>query len=132
VGITHSPSASSYIRGARLIIWWHFLLPSLLIVNGFVTIDGFIFIVVNINDFLAFCDSDIIVARPVFGNNSDVSITFFLVFEGPVRSGFFQVGIETATATSSIKFKNYIKLNRTAQNQFITVQTNPTTGCQQA
>jgi hypothetical protein len=55
-----------------------------------------------------------------------------LVFEGLVRSGFFQFEIETATTTGSIKFKNYIKPNRTAQNWFITVQTNPTTGCQQA
>jgi hypothetical protein len=50
------------------------------------------------------------------------------VFEGPVQSGFSQFRIETATTTGSIKFKNYIKLNRTAQNWFIMVQTSTTTG----
>ena len=52
-----------------------------------------------------------------------------LVFEGPVWSSFFPLWAQTGTATSSMTFQNYVKLDWTAGNRFVVIQPDSMTSC---
>jgi hypothetical protein len=52
-----------------------------------------------------------------------------LVFEGPVRSGFFPIWVKTGTATGSFIFAKCQKPDWTAHNRLCAVQSGFWTGC---